>query len=287
MRKTLEFLWSSQRVVAAGVGLTILFLGGFAWSQSEAWLNNTNLPQKWSNDPDLPQAEFHLARLAYRTNAYASSRGPAQPMWRVDYPEAEIFFLPALSRLTNLSVAPAVERNDIRHYEATDERLFDYPFLLMQQPGAGRWTPTEAEAAALREYLERGGFLLVDDFHGQSDYYVFQQGISKVFPDREVIEIPDDDPMMNVFFNLDDRLQIPGERHLGGRFRGGGGAPRMEGPPYWLGIYDEKQRLMVGINFNIDMGDGWEHADDPYYPAEMTGQAYRLGVNYVIYAMTH
>ena len=61
----------------------------------------------------------------------------------------------------------------------------------------------------------------------------------------------------------------------------------MSGPPHWRGIYDDAGRLMVAISFNIDMGDAWEHADDPYYPAEMTGLAYRLGVNYVIYAMTH
>lgn len=283
MRREVDSASRSRRlVIAMGIALTTVVLAGVALSQSEAWLNVSNLPSKWSDDPDLPQAEFHIARLAFRTNAYASSRGPAQPMWRVDYPDAERLFLPALSRLTNLSVAPAITRNDIRHYEATDPRLFDYPFLLMQQPGAGRWIPTDDEAAALREYLDRGGFLLVDDFHG-NDYGLFQSSIRRVFPDREIVEIPDDDPMMNIFFNLDDRLQIPGERHLS-RF---GGPPRMEGPPYWLGIYDDKQRLVVGINYNIDMGDAWEHADDPYYPAPMTGQAYRLGVNYIIYALTH
>jgi hypothetical protein len=202
-------------------------------------------------------------------------------MWAVDYPMAEVNFLPALSRLTNLSVAPAVEE-DIRHFELTDERLFDYPFLWLQQPAAAGWNPTAGEAEALREYLARGGFLLVDDFHGESEYYAFRNSIARVFPDREIIEIPDNDPMMSIFFDLNDRLQIPGERHL----TFGGGAA-MSGPPHWLGIYDEKQRLIVGINYNIDMGDAWEHADDPYYPAPMTGQAYRLGVNYVIYAMTH
>jgi hypothetical protein len=108
--------------------------------------------------------------------------------------------------------------------------------------------------------------------------------MKRIFPEREIIEIPDDDPLMHVFFDLDDRIQIPGDRHLN---RFGGGQPRMDGPPHWLGIYDDHQRLVVGINYNIDMGDAWEHADDPAYPAPMTGQAYRLGVNYVIYAMTH
>jgi hypothetical protein len=84
---------------------------------------------------------------------------------------------------------------------------------------------------------------------------------------------------MDILFDLDKRTQIPGERHLGWQ--------QMEGPAAWRGIYDDEGRLMVAINFNIDMGDAWEHADDPHYPAPMTALAYRFGVNYVIYAMTH
>ncbi len=91
---------------------------------------------------------------------------------------------------------------------------------------------------------------------------------------------------MHVFFDLGDRIQIPGRRHLRGSF-GGETFASMLGPPHWRGIYDDQDRLMVAISFNIDMGDAWEHADDPVYPADMTGLAYRLGVNYVIYAMTH
>ncbi len=91
---------------------------------------------------------------------------------------------------------------------------------------------------------------------------------------------------MHVFFDLGDRIQIPGRRYLRGSF-GGETFASMLGPPHWRGIYDDQDRLMVAIRFNIDMGDAWEHADDPVYPADMTGLAYRLGVNYVIYAMTH
>jgi hypothetical protein len=108
----------------------------------------------------------------------------------------------------------------------------------------------------------------------------------RVLPDRQIVEIPDDDPLMHIFFDLGDRVQIPGRRHLrmapGGRI-----VAQMAGPPHWRGIYDDHGRLMVAISFNIDMGDAWEHADDPVYPVEMTGLAYRLGVNYVIYTMTH
>ncbi len=244
-------------------------------------------------------AEFHLARLAYSTWSFANSRGFSNnPMWRVDFPYAEWNFLPALSRLTTMSVdltAATDPRDTIErlHMEALDDRIFSYPLLYLQQPGQAGWRPDEQEAAQLREYLDRGGFLLIDDFHGR-DIYPVQEALKRILPNHEIVEIPGDDPLMHVFFDLGDRLQIPGQRHLMGRFRRGGFdgdatqvQARMEGPPYWLGIYDDRQRLMVGINYNIDMGDAWEHADDPYYPAPMTGQAYRLGVNYVIYAMTH
>jgi hypothetical protein len=257
----------------AAAGLLVILLAGIASSQ-------TGIPSRKSNE-DLPEAEFHLGRMKYRTRGGAGSHGIFEPWWAVDYPFAEQHFLPALRRLTNISVA-----DDSRHLELSDDRLFDYPFLFLQQPAQGGWNPTEQEAARLREYLMRGGFLLVDDFHGEYEWSIFQATISRVLPGRAIIEIPDDDPLMHVFYDLKDRLQIPGLRHLR-RARNGQIVAQMEGPPHWRGIYDDHGRLIVGINFNMDMGDAWEHADTPYYPAEMTGQAYRLGINYVIYAMTH
>jgi Domain of unknown function (DUF4159) len=230
---------------------------------------------------DLPEAEFHLARLIYRTRGGGGSHGLFEPWWAIDYPFAEEHFLPALRRMTQMSVA-----DDSRHLDLMDDRIFDYPFLLMQQPGRGYWNPTEEEAARLREYLLRGGFLLVDDFHGDYDWAVFQNAIRRVFPDRPIVEIPENDSVMHVFFDIDQRTQIPGKRHL--RYGSGGQVVvRMDGEPHWRGIYDDRGNLMVAMNFNMDMGDAWEHADDPDYPGPMTAFAYQLGVNYVIYAMTH
>jgi hypothetical protein len=237
-----------------------------------------------SYDPragDRPDAEFQIGRVIYRTNARAGSREYIQPMWAVDYPLAEEHFLPALRRYTKIDVA-----NDSRHLELTDERIFQYPFLLLQQPGY--WYPNEREVAGLREYLLRGGFLLLDDFHGEQDWYVFEDGIRRVLPEFEIVDIPPDDSAMQIFFAIDQRTQIPGDRHLGRRFGFGGEAMvRMEGPPHWRGIYDDHGRLIVAMNHNMDMGDAWEHADLPDYPLPMTAFAYQLGVNYVIYAMTH
>lgn len=237
-----------------------------------------------SHDPNEgpPENEFQMARVKYRTRGGAGSRGIIQPWWAVDYPLAEEHFFDALRRLTNVAVA-----DDSRHLELSDPRIFQFPFLFMQQPGQGNWRPTDEDAANLREHLLRGGFLLVDDFHGEYEWAIFQTAMRRVFPDRPIVDIKEDDPLLHVFFDIDkDRATpIPGARHV--RYRGGQAVVRMEGPPRWRGIYDDDGRLMAAMNFNIDMGDSWEHADDPNYPNPMTALAYRLGINYVIYAMTH
>jgi len=230
---------------------------------------------------DGPEAEFQMARVKYRTIGGGGSHGYFQPWWAIDYPLAEEHFFPALRRTTNVQVA-----DEERHLELTDDRIFEYPFLFLQQPGQGNWRPTKEEAARLREYCLRGGFLLVEYLHGEWGGSIFEAAIKRVFPDRPIVEIPEDDPLMHVFFDLDERTPIPGDRHLW-RNRQGQIVAQMEGPPHWRGIYDDRGHLMVAINFNSDMGDGWEHADDPYYPVPMTTLAYKLGINYVIYAMTH
>jgi len=224
--------------------------------------------------PPYPQAEFHLARVAYDSHGrYGGSRGFGMPMWSIDYPYAEQHFLPALERFTRIDAA-----DDSVHIQLSDEELFDYPWLFIQQLAQGGWDPTEVDAARLREYLMRGGFLVVDDIHGENEWAWFVEVIQRVLPGYAIVDIAEDDLVLGIVFDVTERTQIPGERHLG---------RRMDGPPHWRAIYDRDGRMLVAINHNIDMGDAWEHADDAHYPVEMTGLAYRFGVNYVIYAMTH
>ena len=256
--------------ITAGLACLACLFAGIASGQN-----------RWDRAGAEPEAEFHMVRVTYRTIGGARSWGFSNRWWAIDYPMAERHFLPALRRLTKLTVA-----DDSRHMGLMDDRIFAYPFLFLQQPGNGNWRPSDGEAKQLREYLMRGGFLLVDDFHGQYDWRVVETAIRRVLPGRVIVEIPDDDSLMHVLYDLSDQVQIPGRRHLGMR-RGGETIAYMQGPPSWRGIYDDRGRLMVAMNFNIDMGDAWEHADDPYYPEKMTGMAYRLAVNYIIYAMTH
>jgi len=232
-----------------------------------------------SNPLNGPEAEFHMARLIYGTGrGYRGGYG--RPWWAIDYPAAEIHLIRGLRRLTRLEVA-----DDSIHLQSIDDRIFDYPWLFAQQ--VGRWQLSNLETDRLREYLLRGGFLVVDDFHGTYEWAIFTEAIHRVFPDKLIVDIPDSDTLLHVLYDLDQRTQIPGRRHL---YRGPGGrilARLPGGPPQWRGIYDAQGRLLVAINYNMDMGDAWEHADDPVYPEPMTALAYRFGINYIIYAMTH
>jgi len=233
-----------------------------------------------------PQAEFHMARLIYNNgfgpvgrNFAISRRG--RGWWAIDYPAAEIHFLDGLSRLSRINVA-----EDSIHLSIMDDEIFDYPWLFAQQVGQGGWDPKPEEIVRWREYLYRGGFLVVDDFHGPAEWQSFQQAISKIFPARAIVDLSKEDEVFNVLYVLDQLTQIPGRRHL---YQAADGTiqAQLRGPQAWRGIYDDNGRLMVAVNYNMDMGDAWEHADDPVYPEPMTALAYRFGLNYVIYAMTH
>lgn len=222
------------------------------------------------------EAEFQIARLKY---ASAGGDRAWRPWWAIDYPEAEFHLTHGLTRLTGASIAA-----DSVHLRLTDSEIFDYPWLFAQQ--VGHWRLGEAEISALREYVQRGGFVVLDDFHGDFDWQVMRDVLTRAFPQWPITPLPADHELMNLFYNLDQDTQIPGKRHL---YYGASGQleAHLRGPARWFGISDDSGRLVIAINFNMDMGDAWEHADDPGYPLEMTSLAYRFAVNYVIYAMTH
>lgn len=233
--------------------------------------------RSYSNSPGTPTHELHVARLVYDAGAH-SSWGPGRAWWRIDWPEAEAHFLIGVERYTSIDVAP-----DSAHVSLVDDALFEHPWLFAQQPG--RWGLSSAETHRLGEYLARGGFLVVDDFHGPGDWQVFEEAMGRALPGRPIVDLAADE-LLEVLYEIDGRTQIPGRRHLVGT------ASDVEvrmpyGPPRWRGIRDEEGQLIVAINFNMDMGDAWEHADDPAYPVGMTSFAYRVGINYLLYAMTH
>lgn len=225
-----------------------------------------------------PVSELEIARLIFDHNLM-STWGPGRPWWAIDWPDAEQHFTDGVLRYTAIDIA-----RDSRHIRLTDRAIFDYPWLFVQQ--VGRWQLSRAEIQQLREYLLRGGFMVVDDFHGPAQWDVFSEVMRQVLPEFDIVDIPTGDELLHVLYELEQRTQIPGRRHLYGS-SSGTVVEMPHSPPRWRGIYDQKHRLMVAINFNMDMGDSWEHADDPVYPVSMTSLGYRFGINYLIYAMTH
>src|SRR5437588_4452043 len=140
---------------------------------------------------DGPEAEFQMARVKYRTFGGGGSHGYYQPWWAIDYPLAEEHFFPALRRSTNIQVA-----DEERHLELSDDRIFEYPFLFLQQPGQGNWRPTPDDAKRLREYCLRGGFLLVDGLHAWVAAAIFDRSLDQVLPDRPSREVQDGEPVV-------------------------------------------------------------------------------------------
>ena len=233
--------------------------------------------------------EFHFIRLEYtdlpqfhRRFGYASRNATGQGWWMVDWPDADEHFTAGVQRLTRVDAA------EPRHVSLTDDRIFDYPWIYATQ--TGWWGLSDAECARLREYLLRGGFLVVDDFWGDEQWTIFAQTMERVLPGHAIEKLSEDDSVMHVLYDIleKDRTFIPGTRHLR---RGAGGQIEVQQPPGstpdWLAIYDDHKRMVVAVNFNTDVGDAWEYADAPEYPEAMTALAYRYGVNYLVYAMTH
>ena len=217
-------------------------------------------------------AEYQFVRLSYTGTSLFGGR----ERWLTDWPEAEQHLIQGIKRLTRIDTA-----DDGRTMSIMDEALFDYPWVYAVE--VGYWMLSDEEAARLREYLLRGGFLVVDDFHGTLEWAGFIQSMHRVFPDRAIVDIPAGDAVFHVAYEFSEHIQIPGIQSL----YSGRNYERDGYTPHWRGIYDDDGRLMVVINFNMDLGDAWEHADVPEYSLLYTTRAYKYAIDYVLYAMTH
>jgi hypothetical protein len=196
--------------------------------------------------------------------------------WTTDYPRSDRHFVQAVRRLTRVHTR-SVEQG----VNPEDGDQYDWPWLYGVE--VGHWDPPEDYAKLLREYFDRGGFLMVDDFHGPDEWAVFEAGMRRVFPDRQIVEIADDDAIFHLVYDLQERYQVPGVQY----WRSGVTWEHGGITPHWRAIYDDKGRIMVAICFNQDLGDSWEWADDPNYLEKYSALGIRIGVNNVVYAMTH
>jgi hypothetical protein len=247
------------------------------------------LPPDWQD-----KSEWVFARLMYPNHPNAIFGGGRRfgfgygfdwrqggTSWTQDYPRADRHFIQAVRRLTRVH-ARSVEQ-PVNPDDADD--FYNWPWLAAGE--MGDWKLTDPQVQTLREYLLRGGFLMLDDFWGPEEYARFNETMSKVFPDRPVVDIPSADAIFHTVYDLDDRYQILGMWAFQGSGFGGMGRRAVGTVAHWMGIYDDKRRLMVAISFNSDVGDSWEWADEPTYPEKFSALGIRLGVNYVTYSMTH
>jgi hypothetical protein len=196
--------------------------------------------------------------------------------WTMDYPRSDRHLLQAVRRLSRLHT-----RSVEQPVNLDEGDQYDWPWLYGVE--VGHWNLTDQQAKGLREFLLRGGFFMCDDFHGTIEWDAFTASMNKVFPDRPIIEIPNGDSIFHTIYDLDDRYQVPGMPAL----EAGVTYEKMGKIPHWRGIYDDHGRVMVAMCFNMDLGDSWEHADDPQYPERYSALGIRIALNYVMYAMSH
>ncbi|HUP02915.1 MAG TPA: DUF4159 domain-containing protein [Bryobacteraceae bacterium] len=265
--------------------LGVLALLGAVLAAEKPWREYPGLEYThYPIPPDYQQkAEWTFARLMYPPVSpyrggfnFAGDWREGASNWTMDYPRSDRHLSAALRRLTRIS-ARSVEQP----INLDDGDAYDWPWLYGVE--VGHWDLTDQQARAMREYLLRGGFFMCDDFHGTDEWDVFVASMQKVFPDRPIVEIPNNDPIFHTVYDLDGRYQVPGAQYMdtGKTYEKDGRIP------HWRAIYDDDGRIMVAICFNMDLGDSWEHADNPLYPQRFSALGLRIGVDYLVYALSH
>jgi hypothetical protein len=224
------------------------------------------VPRFATEDNTPYDGRFTFVRLRFTPQGLGMGHTPP---WAHDYPRAERNLMRILNEITLL--APRLDGSNVLRLD--DPELSRFPFAYLCEPGY--WSQTEAEALALRAWLRKGGFLIVDDFRG-GEIHNFRDQLRRVIPGAELIELDVSHPIFHSFFDLQS-LDFPAPY-----FR------RFE--PVYYGVFEDNDpqgRMLAIVNYNNDIGDYWEFADTGLMPVARSNEAYKLGVNYIVYAMTH
>ena len=211
---------------------------------------------------------FQFVRIRY--NGYVDFLGMGRfgpPPWMHDYPRAEKNFLKILLEVTSVQTTP----DSYLILDLDDPEIMNYPSLYVSEPGY--WNITDEEAANFREYLSRGGFVIFDDFRGTQEWKNLTTAMKKVLPERSFQELTLDHPVFHCFYDIETLDMIP--------------PYNVPGKPKFYGMFDDKKRLLAVANYNNDIGDYWEWADESFTPVSLSNEAFKFGVNYIIYALTH
>jgi hypothetical protein len=200
--------------------------------------------------------------------------------WATDYPASDCKFMWGVERLSNIRVYDRTPHS----VAIMDPELFKYPYVYVVEAGRGMGLSNE-EVARLREYMLRGGFMHFDDFWGLGEKENVEYQLGRIFPEYPIKELDIRHEVFHAFFDVDRVMQIPNIRV--GRSGGPTWERNDDKEPHIYGITDEKGRLMTVITYNSDLGDAWEWMDDPQYPEMYSSQAYRMGLNFIVYSMSH
>ncbi len=279
-------------------GLLCLFGTLLAQKPFKEWpaieYNDFPLPTDYQEKTDWTRARLRYPDvLGYPTRALYNRDGSAfAGYWTMDYPRSDRHLLAGVRRLTRIDTR-SVEQ--VVSLDGSDE-IFNWPMLYAVE--VGHWRLPADQAGQLRDFLLRGGFLMVDDFHGSNarDHQIndgeyinewenFVASMSLVFPDRPIEDLPSGDAIFHTLYDLNDRFQVPGAQYFQT------GITYEKGPtgkePHWRGIRDDHGRVVVAICHNMDLGDAWEHSDEPQYEERWASLAYRIAMNYFIYDLSH
>ena len=222
-----------------------------------------------------PSPEFVFARLACSNrNSFLiwPDYYPDMPPWKHDYPESDEFIVALVHELTGIRVKP----DSYKIVELSSPEIFDYPFLYLSEPGFLQLN--EKEIANLGEYIRRGGFIMADDFRngaylrGPEELEVLRSYLKRALPERELVRLDINHPVFHSFFEIDTLKMTP---PYGGFV-----------PEFW-GMSDEHGKLQLIANYNNDIGDFWKYLDEGDKPLADSTRSIRLGINYVVYSMSH
>ena len=214
---------------------------------------------------------FVFLRLRYDMGGFGFGFGRrgGGPPWSHDYPDGEMHFMKIMEEITLLK--PRTNGSNI--LDLDDPELFNYPIAYMAEPGF--WTLTDRQAESFRAYLKKGGFVIFDDFRGY-DWENLQDQMRRVLPEWNWVQLDGTHPIFHSFFEINDPASLVPPY---------GGLP----PSYW-GIFennDPKRRLVALANVNNDISEYWEFSDTGFAPVDLNNEAYKYGINYVIYGLTH
>lgn len=256
MLKTLRFVMRIRTIIALAFTLAALLALTDLPAQAQRF-GRFRLAQ---NDP--PATEFIMARWQFSGRGKYGGTG-----WTHNYPDSEQHMNQMLKEATGVDVEPS----SYRIVALSSPEIFQYPFAYVSEPGEMLLTPGEVHN--LREYVDRGGFVLMDDFDGDYDLNVIRRELARAFPDRAIQQLRTDHAILHAYFDIDS-LQVMSPYQVGE-------------PAEFYGLENANGDLAVILCHNNDLANYWDWIDRPIYPLKPSIEAFRLGINFVIYSMTH